>query len=80
VEIQNERRSFIQKIILKKFETMFQMSSLLEPDSLSGYLIVKSFRVCALMTVRDGSENEEIHCLKSNQPYARKKLTWSNYL
>jgi hypothetical protein len=37
-------------------------------DSISSELLVKSFKVCVLTTAVDGSEDDQIHCLKKNQP------------
>ena len=36
--------------------------------SLKGELIVRSFRSCALTVAPDGSEDDQIHCLKEGQP------------
>jgi hypothetical protein len=37
-------------------------------ESLSPELLIKSFKSCALTIATDGSEDDEIHCLKNGQP------------
>ena len=37
-------------------------------DSLDRELIVHSFRICAITVATDGSEDDQIHCLKEGQP------------
>ena len=37
-------------------------------DELTPETIVKSFKACALNIPVDGSEDENIHCFKKNQP------------
>ena len=36
-------------------------------DSLNRKLIIRSFRSCALTVAPDGSEDDQIHCLKEGQ-------------
>ena len=37
-------------------------------ETLDKELIIRSFRSCALTVVPDGSEDDQIHCLKEGQP------------
>ena len=37
-------------------------------DSLNRELIIRSFRSCALTVAPDGSEDNQIHCLREGQP------------
>ena len=45
-------------------------------ETLDRELIIRSLRSCVLIVAPDGSEDDQIHCLKEGQPCMQGKIAW----